>query len=180
MSKQTPLNDSLIEPRTNNDKYTAKILIIDDEPGIRKSLKEILKRHNYKVETAGNYGEIKDKLFSSDYDALILDIILPEVNGIDILHKINKLEINLPTIMLTGAPSLKSAQESVKYGAYDYLTKPVAKSVLLNQIKNAIYKKRLVDSRNLLLEKLKKRKEELETLVEKRTEELKLSEIHYR
>ena len=162
------------------ENYNAKILIIDDEPSIRKSLKSILERYKYYVDTAETYNETKNKLFEFGYDALILDIILPGINGIEILHNINKANLNLPTIMLTGAPSLVTAQESVKYGAFDYLTKPVEQVLLLNQIKNAVNKKRLVDAKRELLNKLRIKNEELEQLVEKRTEELKISEIRYR
>lgn len=157
-----------------------KILVVDDEASIRKSLKGILERHNYQVDTAEKYSEIKDIIKTNNYDALILDIILPEINGVEILHIINKAEINLPTIMLTGAPSLDTAQESVKYGAFDYLIKPVEPHVLLNQLKNAVYKKKLVDARQNLNKQLEKKNEELEELIEKRTNELRLSEIRYR
>lgn len=157
-----------------------KILVVDDEASIRKSLKGILERHNYQVDTAEKYSEIKDIITTNNYDALILDIILPEINGVEILHIINKAEINLPTIMLTGAPSLDTAQESVKYGAFDYLIKPVEPHVLLNQLKNAVYKKKLVDARQNLNKQLEKKNEELEELIEKRTNELRLSEIRYR
>ncbi len=173
--------DRGFEMGTNKENnFSGKVLVIDDEPAIRKTLKGILKRKNYYVDTANDYGEIKDKLFNENYDALILDIILPDVDGIEILHNINKADLNLPTIMLTGAPSMETAKESVKYGAFDYLTKPVDSLLLLNQLKNAITKKRLIDSRNNLLNKLQDKKEELEKLVEMRTEELKISEIRNR
>jgi PAS domain S-box-containing protein len=160
--------------------HVGKVLVVDDEPSIRKSLKGILERHNYRVDTAEKYSEIKEKLFSENYDALILDIILPEINGVEILHLINKAEINLPTIMLTGAPSLDTAQESVKYGAFDYLIKPVEPHILLNQLKNAVYKKKLVDTKINLNEQIKKKNEELEDLIEQRTNELRISEVRYR
>jgi FixJ family two-component response regulator len=157
-----------------------KILVIDDEESIRKSLGSMLKKQNYMVETAENYEVIKDRLFIADYDALILDIVLPDVDGISILHEINKADLNLPTIMLTGAPSLETAKMSVKYGAFDYLIKPVKKEVLLNELRNAIQRKRLVDTKKALMNELHQQNEELESLVEQRTQELKLSEIRYR
>jgi len=163
-----------------HEQYTAKILVIDDELSIRKTLTSILQKQHYYVETAENYEVIKDKLLTSNYDAIILDIILPDVNGIEILHIINKAEVNLPVIMLTGAPSLETARESVKFGAFDYLVKPVESNLLLNQLKNAVQKKRLVDSRDELMNQIKKKNEELEILVEKRTEDLKISEIRAR
>ena len=127
--------------------YNGKVLVIDDELAIRKSVGALLRKQNYHVETAESYHAIKDRLFQADYDALILDIVLPDVNGIAILHEINKAELNLPTIMLTGAPSLETAKMSVKYGAFDYLIKPVNKEVLLNELRNAIQKKKLVDTK---------------------------------
>jgi FixJ family two-component response regulator len=159
---------------------TGKILVIDDEVSIRKSLGSMLKKQNYLVETAESYEHIKDRLFIADFDALILDIVLPDVDGISILHEINKANLNLPTIMLTGAPSLETAKMSVKYGAFDYLIKPVKKEVLLNELRNAIQRKRLVDTKNALMDELHQKNEELESLVEQRTQELKLSEIRYR
>ncbi|MBN2156549.1 MAG: response regulator [Candidatus Lokiarchaeota archaeon] len=160
--------------------HLGKILVIDDELAIRKTVGSMLQKQNYLVETAEDYNAIKDKLFVSNYDALILDIVLPDVDGISILHEINKANLNLPTIMLTGAPSLETAKMSVKYGAFDYLIKPVKKEVLLNDVRNAIQKKRLIDTKKALLEELHQKNEELELLVEQRTQELKLSEIRHR
>ena len=174
---------NIIKDNSETDRdnlHNGKILVIDDEPSIRKSLRGILRRHNYTVDTAGDYEEAKDRLFSEEYDALILDILLPGINGINILHNINRFNINLPTIMLTGVPNLETAQESVKYGAFDYLTKPVDQNILLNQLRNAVAKKKLTDSRDELMKKLQKRKEELEKLVEQRTKELRISETRYK
>ena len=169
------------DSETESDNFpNGKILVIDDEPSIRKSLRGILRKHNYSVETAGDYEEAKEQLFKGNYDALILDILLPGVNGIDILHNINRSNINLPTIMLTGVPNLITAQKSVKYGAFDYLTKPVDQNVLLNQLRNAVAKKKLTDSRDELVEQLQMQKNELEKLVDQRTKELKISEMRYR
>ena len=164
----------------NKEKAKAKILVIDDEPSILNSLKAILKRQNYLVDVAENYAVIKDKLFTEGYDSLILDIILPDVDGITILHDINKSGLNLPTIMLTGAPSLDTAQESVKYGAYDYLTKPIQKELLLKQLNNAVNKKRLIDSKRKIMEELKNENVKLEDLVDSKTKELRVSEIRYK
>ncbi|MHA1452319.1 MAG: response regulator [Promethearchaeota archaeon] len=164
---------------TATQTHNVRILIIDDELSIRKSLGSMLKKQKYLVETAESYATIKDKLFIANYDALILDIVLPDVDGIAILHKINKANLNLPTIMLTGAPSLETAKLSVKYGAFDYLTKPVKSEVLLNELRNAIQRKRLIDTKNSLMDELHHKNEELESLVEQRTQELKLSEIRY-
>ena len=163
-----------------DENSVGKILVIDDEPSIRKSLRGILRKHNYSVDTAEGFEDAKDRLFKEDYDALILDIFLPGVNGIEILHNINRSDINLPTIMLTGVPNLNTAQESVKYGAFDYLIKPVDQNVLLNQLKNAVAKKKLIDSRDGLVKELQKRKDELEKLVEQRTKELRISEMRYK
>lgn len=174
------LDQEKIDELPQTSVCAGKILVIDDEASIRKSLKGILERHNYQVDTAEKYSEIKDTLLTNNYDALILDIILPEINGVEILHIINKAEINLPTIMLTGAPSLDTAQESVKYGAFDYLIKPVEPYILLNQLKNAVYKKKLVDTRQKLNKQLEKKNEGLEELIEQRTNELRISEIRYR
>jgi FixJ family two-component response regulator len=160
--------------------YNGKILVIDDELVIRKTVGTMLQKQNYYVETAESYDAIKDKIFSENYDALILDIVLPDVDGISILHKINKANLNLPTIMLTGAPSLETAKMSVKYGAFDYLIKPVKKEVLLNELRNAVQQKKLVDTKKALLAELHQKNQDLELLVEQRTQELKLSEIRYR
>jgi FixJ family two-component response regulator len=165
---------------TTTQSHNGRILIIDDELSIRKSVGTMLKKQNYQVETAESYDAIKERLFIADYDALILDIVLPDVDGIAILHEINKANLNLPTIMLTGAPSLETAKLSVKYGAFDYLIKPVKKEVLLNELRNAIQRKRLIDTKNSLMNELHNKNEELESLVEQRTQELKLSEIRYR
>ncbi|MHA1820890.1 MAG: response regulator [Promethearchaeota archaeon] len=170
----------LLQKEILDPKKKYNVMVIDDEESIRIALKGILSKSGYNVDTFEDFESAKDRLFSDEYDALILDIILPEIDGIEILHKINKSGVNLPTIMLTGAPSLTSAQNSVRFGAFDYLIKPVDKELLLTQLKNAIQKRYLILKNKELMGELKVKNAELEKLVDERTKELEISELRYR
>lgn len=149
------------------------ILIVDDDPGVRETLEARLAREGYAVETTDGFDQAKDALEECDFDAILLDIVLPGVNGIGILEYIKNADIEAPVIMITGDPSVDTASNSVRHGAYDYVSKPIRKEHLLDVVRRAVEKKGSIDRKKELEKRNVEYQKELERKVEERTEELK-------
>jgi two-component system, OmpR family, response regulator VicR len=99
------------------------ILIVDDEPAIVKGLKFTLEQDGYKIDAAYDGEEAIDKFNSGDYDLIILDVMLPKVNGLTVLQKVRE-KSSIPVIMLTAKGEDMDKILGLEYGADDYLTKP--------------------------------------------------------
>ncbi len=151
----------------------ADILIVDDDPSVRETLEVRLTREGYAVETAEVFDQAKEALAERDFDAILLDVVLPGVGGIGILKYIKDADIETPVIMITGDPNVDSAAKSMQYGAYDYISKPIRKDNLLDVVRRAVEKKGLIDRKKELEKENLEYQKELERTVEKRTEELK-------
>ncbi|MCI0439403.1 MAG: response regulator, partial [Chloroflexi bacterium] len=103
---------------------TSKILVVDDEEIIRVLLTEILIEDGYEVTTAANGEEAVQFLKSSRFDLLISDMVMPGMNGIEVLQAAFQTNSHQATIMITGYPSVETAVRLVNLGAADYITKP--------------------------------------------------------
>ena len=121
-----------------------KILIIDDDKSIRKALREILIEEGYKVDEAMDGHEGYHLIKSNKYDCVLSDIKMTKMDGITMLDKINKDNILVPIIMISGHGSTETAVEAVRKGAFDYISKPPDLNRLLITIRNAIDKSTLV------------------------------------
>ncbi len=131
----------------------ANILIIDDEEAIRDSCSQVLKKDGYKVKGAKD-GRLGLQFFKEElFDAVLLDLKLPGLGGMEILSKIHEDTPETPVIIITGYASLESAVEAMKRGAFNYLAKPFSPDALRVIIKKAL------ESRKILLENLYLRKE---------------------
>lgn len=119
------------------------ILIIDDEKAIRKTLTEILSYEGFQTEEAAD-GEEGWKLFiTKTYDAVLCDIKMPKMDGLEFLEKANARNSDVPIIMISGHGNIETAVDAVKNGAFDYLSKPPDLNRLLITIRNALEKKTL-------------------------------------
>ena len=115
------------------------ILIVDDELSIRLSFEMILAREGYgPITTASTLGEALTAIKEQDFDLIISDIILGEERGTDFLGKIKEAGIECPVVMVTGFPNIDTAAEAVRYGAFDYIPKPVNKQTLLKFVRQAL------------------------------------------
>ncbi|MBE0460716.1 MAG: sigma-54-dependent Fis family transcriptional regulator [Candidatus Aminicenantes bacterium] len=132
-----------------------KILVIDDESGIRSSLKGILEDEGYSVITTESGEQGLSLLREENFDIILLDIWLPEMDGIAVLEKIKSAEENLPVIMITGHGSIESAVKATKLGAYDFLEKPLSLEKVVLTVKNALRQKKLEEENIQLREKTK-------------------------
>jgi signal transduction histidine kinase len=147
------------------------VLLVDDEPSIRLTMGEFLKRAGYSVLTAPDYDSAVIHN-AEDLDVAVIDINLPGKSGIQLLQKLCATEIYVPVIMITGEPNLSVIPEIVRAGAYDFIPKPIIKDVLLKAVSRATEKKRLTDEKRRLEQEIKRHTEELEMRVAERTAEL--------
>ena len=132
-----------------------RILVIDDEAGIRSSLQGILEDEGFQVKTTDSGEDGLEILEKEEFDLLLLDIWLPEMNGIDVLKKIKSKEKNLQIVIISGHGSVESAVQATKLGAYDYLEKPLSLEKVILTVKNALKQSRLVEENILLKEKVR-------------------------
>ena len=147
------------------------VLLVDDEPSLRLTMGEFLKRAGYTVLAAADYeGALMHE--AQNIDVAVIDINLPGRNGIELLKQLCSADIYIPVIMITGEPNLAVIPEIVRAGAYDFISKPIIKDVLLNAVARAAEKKRLTDEKRRLEAEIKRHAEELETRVAERTAEL--------
>ena len=115
-----------------------KILVIDDERSIRRSLNDILSMEGFTVEEAEDGAAGLDKITKGSYDCVLCDIKMPKMDGMEVLQKAREVKPDLPIIMISGHGNLDTAVEAVKIGAYDYISKPPDLNRLLITIRNAM------------------------------------------
>ena len=136
----------------------SKILIIEDEPSIRRVLVKILAEEDksHKIDEAENGIEAINKIKKDSYDLIISDIKMPKVDGIEVLDFSMKNIPETPVIMISGHGDLDLAVESMKKGAFDYISKPPDLNRLLTTVRNALDRKKLVVENKLLRKKISK------------------------
>lgn len=117
-----------------------KILIVEDEPKIARFLEMELLHEGFKVDKEENGLQALDKIVQGDFDLILLDIMLPGMDGISICRKVRSLEIYTPVIMLTAKDSVDNKVQGLDIGADDYVTKPFAMQELLARIRAALRK----------------------------------------
>ncbi|MEW6468990.1 MAG: sigma-54 dependent transcriptional regulator [Bacteroidota bacterium] len=133
-----------------------RILIIDDEKSIRKTLREILEYENFKVDEAADGAEGLSMLGKDAYDIVLCDIKMPKVDGMEVLDKVMESAHDMPIIMISGHGNIETAVEAVKKGAYDFIAKPLDLNRLLVTIRNAMDKSKLVTETKVLKKKVNK------------------------
>ena len=136
-----------------------KILIIDDEPRMCQSLKELLASQNYELNTANSAKEAIEFLNDNSFDLILLDLCLPDMNGYHVMDHISQQSIGALVIILTGNASEESAIEALRRGAYDYLKKPFEPEKLLITVKNALNLKKIKQDEELAKEALRESEE---------------------
>ena len=124
-----------------------KVLLVDDEPHFVKLLAERLAGRGFNVETAGGGSEAIERAKGESYDAIVLDLLMPEMDGLETLKQLKEINPDLQVILLTGHGTIDKGVEAMKLGAMDFVEKPADFQELLEKIKKA------KDKRMLLIEK---------------------------
>src|SRR3989440_11181400 len=138
------------------------VLIIDDERPILVTLEALLERHGYQVDTAPTAAQGLKLLKSKSPALVLLDLQLPDAEGLEMLDRIKTELPDMQVIILTAHDSLHNAIESIKRGAYHFISKPYASEELLSLVENALEKQFLVRE----AEKLREKTEQLEKRLE--------------
>lgn len=134
-----------------------KILIIEDEVDLAQVVQESLEMENFLVEHADTYLAALDKIISFDYDCILLDIMLPGGNGLDLLQELRKLDKSENVIIISAKNSLEDKLKGLNLGADDYLTKPFHIAELTARVKSVLRRKSFqgkhtIDIGNLVLD----------------------------
>ncbi|GAA4281229.1 sigma-54-dependent transcriptional regulator [Gaetbulibacter aestuarii] len=139
----------------------AKILVIEDEAAIRRVLVKILSEENeaYKVEEAEDGLSGVEKIKNEDYDLILCDIKMPKMDGVEVLEAVKKIKPEIPVVMISGHGDLDTAVNTMRLGAFDYISKPPDLNRLLNTVRNAVDRKELVVENKKLKKKVSKKYE---------------------
>ena len=136
----------------------SKILIIEDEAAIRRVLKKIISEENesYNVEEAEDGLLGIEMIKDNDYDLVLCDIKMPKMDGVEVLEKAKKIKPEIPIVMISGHGDLDTAVNTMRLGAFDYISKPPDLNRLLNTVRNALDKKVLIVENKRLKKKVSK------------------------
>lgn len=135
-----------------------KILIIEDEAAIRRVLTKILTEENdaYEVDEAEDGALGLEKVKKEDYDLVLCDIKIPKMDGVEVLEAAKQLKPEVPFVMISGHGDLETTVNTMRLGAYDYISKPPDLNRLLNTVRNALDRKELVVENTILKRRLVK------------------------
>jgi two-component system, NtrC family, nitrogen regulation response regulator NtrX len=128
------------------------ILVVDDEKGVRDSLKMVLEFESYEVQFAENGQEALRQLAAARIDLVLLDVKMAGMDGLEVLQKLREKSIDLPVIMVSGHGTIETAVEATKLGAFDFLSKPLDRDKLLVTVRNALQVAKLAEDNRKLRE----------------------------
>ncbi len=150
-----------------------RILIVDDESGVREVLDQVLQDDGFQTTLATNGREALKLFEENPFPLVIADIVMPEMDGIVLLHSIKALSPTTQVIIITSHASVETAVEALRCGAYDYLFKPFENLDLVSAaVRRALDRIELESENRILLDKLQDQNRELEKRVKKRTRNL--------
>jgi len=145
------------ESQTSATTRKGSILVIDDEEIMREILEALLSREGYDVRLATNAEEGLNFARSMPFDAVIVDVMMPGMDGISALDELKKIDEELPVLMITAFASVENAIAAMKRGAFDYITKPFKNDEVLVVLRNALKQRRLVAENRALRQNLQAR-----------------------
>lgn len=135
-----------------------KILVIEDEASIRRVLTRILTEESdtYQVEEAEDGVQGLEKIKVTDFDLVLCDIKMPKMDGEELLEAVKKIKPEIPIVMISGHGDMETAINTMRLGAFDYISKPPDLNRLLNTVRNALDRKQLVVENKILKKKVSK------------------------
>src|SRR3990172_119411 len=156
------------------------ILAVEDDVALRTLYAEYLENKGYRVDTAATGTEGMDKMKSHVFDLVLIDLRLPDMNGIDILKQIRDKSPDTVSIVLSGHATLELTIEAISLGAFDFLIKPVQLAKLQLTVENGLEKRKISLHNQKLISELRIAKKNLEATIQERTEQMKKSEQKFR
>ncbi len=127
----------------SNDSFRAAVLIVDDESAIRESLRMILEYEGYRVEEAGSGPQALARLGDRPPDAVLLDVKMQEMDGIEVLRAMRERGYDMPVLVISGHADVATAVEATRLGAFDFFEKPLQRERILVSLRNAVESARL-------------------------------------
>ncbi|MEK7794483.1 MAG: sigma 54-interacting transcriptional regulator [Candidatus Hydrogenedentota bacterium] len=142
----------------------ARVLIVEDEPVLRMTFQEFLREDGYETDAVASFNEAKKRVDDDSYDIVVSDIILGGRTGIDLLRHIHEQGMRSAVIMITGDPSIQTASDAVRNGAYDYIAKPVNGETLKKVVRQALERKKLAEERDAYAARMAQYRAELDAI----------------
>jgi EAL domain-containing protein (putative c-di-GMP-specific phosphodiesterase class I) len=115
-----------------------RVLVIDDEPAVLRAIGMVLQRRGFSVDTIASAKEALSQVPQQRYHAILSDIIMPEMTGVEFLRELRRHDLDVPVILMTAGPTLDSAIDAIEYGAQQYLLKPVEPEALVKAVGRAV------------------------------------------
>lgn len=131
---------------------TGKILVIDDEEGIRKGCQRVLEEIGLNVETASGFQDGLKRIAAGQYDLILLDVMMPDGQGVDLLTPIRECDPETVVVVITGYATVELAVETIKRGAYDFIPKPFTADQLIMTVNRGLERRRLASEARRLQE----------------------------
>lgn len=136
-----------LHPREAKTAVTVRVLLVDDEEEFVEALAQRLELRDFDVTTATSGADALDRITDKEIDLVILDLQMPEVDGLEVLQKIKQRKPLIEVIMLTGHATVQTAIDGMKLGAFDFLLKPTETEELVEKINRAYSRKQEHDQR---------------------------------
>ena len=156
-----------------------KVLLIDDDKDIQEMLTSLLENENLDVKCSATAKDALSKLDETIFDTIILDIYLPDINGIDFISQLQEKGIKTPIVIITGSSQYEIARQAIRLGVYDYLIKPFKNIQFQQVVHNALKQNRLIVEQTALEREKELYHEDLKRKVEEKIKELRESESKY-
>ncbi|MCK5076975.1 MAG: sigma-54-dependent Fis family transcriptional regulator [Calditrichia bacterium] len=122
------------------------VMVVDDEVHVQEVLKDFLEQLGYTVTLADDGDDALSKFVPDEFDLIISDLLMPKIDGLELLKKIKRQDKKVVFLMITGYPSIETAVDAIKKGAYDYITKPFNMEDVRFRIEKAFEKKQMKES----------------------------------
>ncbi|MEA2007691.1 MAG: response regulator transcription factor [Chloroflexota bacterium] len=143
---------------------STEILIVDDEKNVRESLQDILELEGYGVDAVASGEDALDKLNEEEYNLMLLDLKMPGINGVEVMHQAHLLHPQTKIIVLTGHGSVESVIEAIRAGAHDYILKPFETESILISINSCLTAKVKHQRKKMLMEQIESSLERLKDI----------------
>ena len=124
-----------------------RVLVVDDDPALSRIFADVLGTAGFTVELAGNGRVALSLLEHGSFDALVSDLALPGIDGMELLRAVRQRGLELPVIFITGSPHLSTAMQAVEFGAFRYLLKPVDAEQLVEVVERAVRMQKLAEAK---------------------------------
>jgi EAL domain-containing protein (putative c-di-GMP-specific phosphodiesterase class I) len=141
-------------PQTVATMARPRVLVVDDDAMVRRAIERMLSTAGFEVTAVQDGREAVQELGQSKFEAVLTDIMMPGMSGIDLLRAARATDLEIPILLMTGAPDVKSAADAVQYGACDYIFKPVLPSDLARAMRRAIDMSRLARAKREAMQML--------------------------